>query len=255
MVSIVVFTGPAGSGKTSLVKAYSEWVRRSLLLRTAIVNLDPGVEEPGYKPTLDIRWFFTLRDVMSKYGLGPNGAFIKSSELILDYLGDILARPPFSNMHQWDLVLIDTPGQMEAFIFRPASNILLKKIAGLGNTVLAYLIDASSIGSVTDAVSLWFIYVLLQVKTGLITVPVISKSDAAGRRDIVRALVEKPMDLPGLISDESGFALEIMPDLLNIASKTKGPFRAVEVSATRGEGLDSLHMLLHEAFCACGDLT
>ena len=255
MVSIVVFTGPAGSGKTSLAKAYSEWVRRRLLLRTAVVNLDPGVEDPGYKPVFDIRDFFTLRDVMAKYGLGPNGAFIKSSELIADYIDEVMAKPPFSNISNWDLVVIDTPGQMEAFLFRPSSNIVLRRIAGLGNTVIAYLIDASSINSVTDAVALWFIYVLLQVKTGLLTVPVISKSDAVRRRDIVRTLVEKPWDLVGLISDEAGFASEIIPDLLNIASKTKGPFRVVEVSATKGEGLDSLHMLLHEAFCACGDLT
>lgn len=255
MVSIIVFTGPAGSGKTSLVKAYSEWVRRTLLLRTAVVNLDPGVEEPGYKPVLDIRDFFTLRDVMVKYGLGPNGAFIKSSELIADYMEDILGRPPFSNIEKWDLVVVDTPGQMEAFIFRPASSVFLRRVSRLGNTVLVYLIDSSSIENVTDAVTLWFIYVLLQVKTGLPTIPVISKSDMARNREIVKLLIERPMDLLGMIRDDTGFAGDIIPDLLSIALKTMGPLRAVEVSALNKEGMDKLHVLLHEVFCACGDLT
>ncbi|MCY0868237.1 MAG: ATP/GTP-binding protein [Desulfurococcus sp.] len=255
MVVVAVFVGPAGSGKTSLVKSYSEWARRNLLLKTAIVNLDPGAEELGYTPTLDIREFFTLRDVMAKYGLGPNGAFVKSSELLLDYIDLMLAKPPFSNMHKWDLVLVDTPGQMEAFIFRPAGNIFLRHIARRGNTVLAYLIDASTVESVADAVTLWFIYVLLQVKTGLTTVPVVSKTDAARRPEILRLIVENPSDLVKLASSEHSFAVEIIPDLLNVAMKTKGPYRAVEVSVVENRGFYELHSLIHEAFCACGDLT
>jgi hypothetical protein len=251
---IAVFIGPAGSGKTSLVKAYSEWARSNLLLRVAPVNLDPGAEELGYKPVFDIRKLFTLRDIMETYKLGPNGAFIKASELIAEKLDEIFSNQPFSNPWDWDLVLIDTPGQMEAFLFRPVSNFFLSRLKNIGNTVIAYIMDASAIGKVTDAVFLWFLYVLIQVKTGLLAVPVINKKDIAINSKILKLLIEDPGKLIHEVGDE-GLAAIIVPELIEIANKTKGPLRAVLVSAMELSDMQQLHVILHEAFCACGDLT
>ncbi|MEM4717640.1 MAG: ATP/GTP-binding protein [Desulfurococcaceae archaeon] len=251
---IVVFVGPAGSGKTSLVKAYSEWASTRLLMKVGIVNLDPGAENIEYQPVFDIREFFTLRYIMEKYGLGPNGAFIKASELIAEKTTDILHKPPFSNPSRWDLILVDTPGQMEAFIFRPSSRVFLESLVKLGNVVIAYLIDASAIDKVSDAVFLWFLFVLIQVKTGLITVPIINKRDIARNLRIAELLVINPSKLLGEPIDE-GLATDIIPDLVEIVNKTKGPFRAVLVSAKIIEDMEYLHALIHEAFCACGDLT
>lgn len=250
----VVFVGPAGSGKSTLVASYSSWARKNLILRVAPVNLDPGAEEVKYKPVFDIRNYFTLRDIMEKYGLGPNGAFIKASELIAEKLDEVFSQPPFSNPDKWDLVLVDTPGQMEAFLFRPSSSVFLDSLRKLGNTVVAYVIDASAVARVSDAVFLWFLYVLIQVKTGLISVPVINKSDIAVNPRLLKLLIENPSALTSEVGSE-GFAGEIIPDLIQIAEKTRGPLRPVMVSAVNEEDMEKLHVLLHEAFCACGDLT
>ena len=56
----VVFVGPAGSGKSSLVASYTKWLRENLLLRVAPVNLDPGADVLKYKPLFDIRSFLQL---------------------------------------------------------------------------------------------------------------------------------------------------------------------------------------------------
>jgi len=250
----VVFVGPAGSGKSSLVASYTKWLRENLLLRVAPVNLDPGADVLKYKPLFDIRSFFTIRDIMDKYGLGPNGAFIKASELIAERVNEILSNEPFSDPSRWDLVLIDTPGQMEAFLFRPSSSIFLKALRKLSNTVIAYIIDASAVARVTDAVFLWFLYVLIQVKTGLISVPVVNKKDIAVNPQLLKYLVEDPLKLAESVSGE-GLASEIIPSLVEIAVRTRGPLRAVMVSALSGENMSDLHALIHEAFCACGDLT
>jgi GTPase SAR1 family protein len=250
----VVFVGPAGSGKSSLVATYTSWARRHLLLRVAPVNLDPGAEEIKYKPVFDIRTMFTLREIMEKYGLGPNGAFIKASELIAERLGEILSHQPFSAPDKWDLVLIDTPGQMEAFLFRPSSTAFFNALRRLGNTVIVYIIDASAVERVSDAVFLWFLYVLIQVKTGLIAVPVINKRDIASKLDVLKLLVENPLKLIEHVEDE-GFASEVIPSLIDIAVKTRGPLRTVMVSAMCEDDMEALHALVHEAFCVCGDLT
>lgn len=218
------------------------------------MNLDPGAENIEYNAVFDIRRYFTLRDVMEKYNLGPNGAFIKATELIADMTNEIIGSPPFSERDKWDLILVDTPGQMEAFIFRPSSRVFLNAIQKIGNTVIAYIIDASAIEKVTDAVFLWFIYVLILVKTGLLAVPIVNKKDIAKNTRLVEKLVADPNKL---LEEElgEGLASEIIPDLVQIANKTRGPFRAVLVSALSLNDMEQLHMTLHEAFCACGDLT
>jgi len=254
---VAVFVGPAGSGKTTLVHRYGEWLRRHLFLKTAIVNLDPGAEILPYKPTLDIREFFTLTSIMEKYGLGPNGAFLKASELLAEFVDEVMEREPFSNIGFWDIVLIDTPGQMEAFVFRRSSTVFFKALEKIAKPVVVFVIDASAAETLADAITLWFMHVLVQVKTGLVTVPVVNKVDVARSIDYLRMIVEKPEELLALShSDASeGILSDIAPDLLTVAFKTKAPVRTVFVSALKQEDFSNLHFIVHEAFCACGDLT
>ncbi len=257
MVEAIVFMGPAGSGKTSLVNAFSKWIKEELLLRVACVNLDPGAETLPYKPVFDIREYFTIRDMMVRYGLGPNGAFIKASELIADYSDTILSRDPFSSLSEWDYILIDTPGQMEAFIFRPASNLFFNKLLGKVNTIAIYIIDASAITGLADAITLWFLGLLAQVKTGLQVIPVVNKVDIAANREYARLLIESPEKLIEIAEreKEQGILSDLAPELLALALKTKQALRPVEVSAREGYGMEELYYLVHEAFCTCGDLT
>ena len=100
MTMFVVFIGPAGSGKTSLVQAYGDWIEENLYLRIARVNLDPGVSVLPYTPVFDIRTIYTLQDVMKTYRLGPNGAFIKAGELIVEKLDEIMKHEPFRNVFE-----------------------------------------------------------------------------------------------------------------------------------------------------------
>ncbi|MEM4654115.1 MAG: ATP/GTP-binding protein [Thermosphaera sp.] len=252
--STIVFAGMAGSGKTSIVAEYSRWLAENLSAKIATVNLDPGVEDLPYEPVFDIRKYFTLSYLMRKYRLGPNAAFLKSAEEIEALTQNIMQDEPFTDLMKWDYILIDTPGQLEAFIFRPESRKFLSRISRRSNTVIAYLIDSSIIDNVPDAVTSWFMYVLIQLKTGLLTVPIISKSDVARNPLMLRTLIENPS---GLIGREMthGLQAELLPELINIAEKTRGALRAVLVSIYDESSLKNLNDLLHEAFCVCGDLT
>ncbi len=257
MTIITVFAGPAGSGKTSLIASYARWLRKELFMKVGIVNLDPGIEKIPYEPVFDIRQWFTLSDIMLKYGLGPNGAFLKASELLAERIDEVMSSPPFSNIMDWDMVLIDTPGQMEAFIFRPSSNVFFEALTKLGNPVMVFIIDASAIKTLSDAVTLWFLGILTQAKTGIVVVPVINKIDAASNLELARMIVEEPEKLLKIAEEQSheGLLSEVIPELVSIALKTKGAYRPVMVSAKNSQGMEDLHYLVHEAFCTCGDLT
>ena len=71
----IYFIGTAGSGKSSLVSAFQEWMTLQGL-DCITVNLDPGVEFMPYEPDVDIRDWVRVGEVMRDYGLGPNGAQI-----------------------------------------------------------------------------------------------------------------------------------------------------------------------------------
>ncbi len=258
MVTAVVFTGPAGSGKTSLVASYGNWLREELLQRVAQVNLDPGAEVLPYKPVFDVRDLFTLSEIMRAYGLGPNGGFIKAGELIAEKSGEIFAREPFSNLSEWDYVLIDTPGQMDAFIFRPAGNVFLEALTKAVNAVNIYVIDSTAIRSLTDALTMWLLGLLTYLKMGLQTVPVVNKVDVVGNgARYVRLLVEDPEKLIELSKESfrEGLLGDISMELAEIAFKLRRPLRPIEVSAKSLIGMEFLHSIIHEVFCSCGDLT
>ncbi len=66
---IVYVMGFAGSGKTTFVNSFSDFLRKRGY-RVATVNLDPGVEVLPYKPNYDVRSIVRLSNIMREEGLG-----------------------------------------------------------------------------------------------------------------------------------------------------------------------------------------
>ena len=101
--------GTAGSGKSLFTAAFSEWLKMSKQ-DVAVVNLDPGALKLPYSPDVDVRNYVDVGDIMEKYGLGPNGALIMAADLIADEIENLTR--DIEEAHA-DIVLVDTPGQME----------------------------------------------------------------------------------------------------------------------------------------------
>ena len=121
-MNYLYFTGTAGSGKSSLVRAYQEWLD-NIGLESIIVNLDPGADYLPYDADVDIRDWVNLSEVMEDYSLGPNGAQIAAADLMA------------VNIKEWGptvkemgarFALVDTPGQMELFAFRQSSTAIIE---------------------------------------------------------------------------------------------------------------------------------
>ena len=115
----VYFVGTAGAGKSTLVAAYDRWCKQHGI-STLLVNLDPGAEALPYEPEVDIREKLNLQDIMEEHGLGPNGAQVAAADLIALDLTDLQEE---INSYRADQVLIDTPGQVELFVFRQAGKV------------------------------------------------------------------------------------------------------------------------------------
>ena len=137
MLGLLFIIGTAGSGKSLFTAAFAEWLKMSKQ-DVAIVNLDPGVLKIPYSPDVDIRNYVDVGMVMEKYGLGPNGALILAADLIADKIDAITQEVESMDA---DIVLVDTPGQMELFAFRASGPYIFNELTK-DPKALVYLFDA-----------------------------------------------------------------------------------------------------------------
>ncbi len=136
------FIGTAGSGKSTLTGAFKEYILNRNPETSAItINLDPGVKSMPYNPDIDIREYITLEEVMDEFGLGPNGAMILASDLMVNYLDDLKEEIDEINP-EW--VLVDTAGQLELFAFRETGPLIASAL-GFGDIQrsVSFLFDSN----------------------------------------------------------------------------------------------------------------
>ena len=110
----IFITGTAGSGKSLLTSKLIQWYKDNNFYPISL-NLDPGVISLPYEPDVDVRNYIDIGKIMSEYGLGPNGALIMAADLIATKLDEIQEEVFGLNP---DFVIVDTPGQIELFVFR-----------------------------------------------------------------------------------------------------------------------------------------
>ena len=134
---VAFIIGTAGSGKSLFTAALSEWLKMSKQ-DVAVVNLDPGALKLPYSPDVDVRNYVDVGNIMETYGLGPNGALIMAADLIADEIDNITEDIEAANA---DLVLVDTPGQMELFAFRASGPYIVNELTREPKAIV-YLFDA-----------------------------------------------------------------------------------------------------------------
>lgn len=243
----VVFVGTAGCGKTTLVKSFGEWLEE-LGFRVSRVNLDPGVEALPYEATFDVREIVRTGDLMRELGLGPNGAMIMASKIMEKRMDDIVKRMATSDA---DYVLVDTPGQMELFVFRELGPSLSNAIKGARRAVAVYIVDAETIRDASELLVIKLLSLIIELRLEIPTVAVINKGDVVDLSELALKVDEVKRRLSSRTDVLSDLALE----LTDLVFKYERASRVVVISALRKTGLDRLYDLIHESFCVCGDLT
>ena len=251
---IIVVLGPAGSGKSTLTKTFGEWIERVQRLKVAYVNLDPGAEVIPYVPNFDIRSIITVRDVMIKESLGPNGAFVKSIDTMAENKEHIIDR--LKKFEDYDYVIVDTPGQMEPFVFRKAGPILVSTFKKLGRVSGIIVFDPLLAETTTDLVVLKTLGVITQIRLGIDSVIVLNKYDLVKKDKVfILKALNDTLSLRDEILKEGGIYSDIAAQLLELIDAYSQAARLVLVSAKTGEGMEDLYTIIHEMFCTCGDLT
>ena len=180
---VVFIVGTAGAGKSTLVTAFQRW-SRFLEIETLTINLDPGAERVHYDPEFDVRDIISLHEVMDEYDLGPNGAQILAADLVAAQSYDI--QDELEGL-AGDLLIIDTPGQVELFAFREASSHMVEVLGG-GQSALVFLFDPMLSQSPSGFVSQMLLSNIVHFRLGLPTANFLSKSDLLPPEDLERVL-------------------------------------------------------------------
>ncbi len=246
----VVFIGPAGSGKTTLVNKYGEWLSQNGR-EVSFINLDPGADETLYSPSFDVRGFFTVEEIMGREGLGPNGAMMRAMDILaersIEFYSQISALGG-------DYGLIDTPGQSELFVFRSAGPKIMRSLSKIGRTIVVFLIDGQLVYSPSDLIAVFSLAAACRLRLNVPLVHVVTKADALKRSDLERLMQDPKYLGEKIVEEEAGLLQEYVLE----HSKLIHPFlrrqRTLLVSALSGTGLDLLDSLILDATCECGDL-
>ncbi len=237
---VIFVMGPAGSGKTYLTGALSEWLQNHGM-DVAVVNLDPAADWLPYNPDVDVREFVTAYDVMKKYNLGPNGALIMSVDLLTNYLDDI--RKQVEEMKP-NYVVVDTPGQLEIFAFRIAGRIVVSRLSEGCRALALFLIDSYLASRPSALASLLFLATATAMSHGLPQLTILSKADVLSDADLnkLREWIEDPELMLSELEPEFKRLYSTIDVPLIVEALIKPMVRELlPVSAITGYGLDELY--------------
>ena len=177
------FVGTAGSGKSTMVGAYRDWMDDAAV-DSIIVNMDPGADTLPYEPDVDIREWISLDEVMQEYSLGPNGAQIVAADLMAVNIGKMM---DVVSTYKTDYALIDTPGQLELFAFRESSEVTVRAF-GRDDSMIVYLSDPSLCRTPNGFISAMTLGALVQFRLQLPMLNLLSKCDTLSEEDEQRML-------------------------------------------------------------------
>jgi len=155
-----------------LTATFSEWLRGKEQ-SVCTVNLDPSVTALPYEPDVDVRDYIIIEDIMKKYQLGPNGALIMAADLLATEIDKI--RGGIEDLSS-DIVLVDTPGQMELFAFRSSGPYIAHGLTNDPRSIV-YLFDAAFSSNPLNFVSNLFLAAAVFNRFLLPQIHVLSKVD------------------------------------------------------------------------------
>jgi GTPase SAR1 family protein len=250
----LIFLGTAGSGKTTLCHAFGEWLKEQGKT-VSFVNLDAGAENLPYISNFDIRSHFTVSEIMKTEKLGPNGAMLRANELLLNQIDSVLKKVSSLNS---EFILIDTPGQLEAFVFKEAGPIFLQKLAKKSHSVAIFLIDAELTQYASNLIVGLLLTISVQIQLGINMIYVLHKADLiAGNSKLVKMLQNPDYFKKCIIAEKRGALTDLALIAQRAFAELAPSMRIITTTAKmkNNSGFDQLYDLIHEVFCACGDLT
>jgi GTPase SAR1 family protein len=248
---------PSGSGKTTFVQRINNYLHTKKQ-RPYVLNLDPAVLSVPFEPNIDIRDSINYKEVMKQYNLGPNGGILTSLNLFATKIDQILglmerrSKPaPDSTLQPPKHFLVDTPGQIEVFVWSASGSILLESFASSFPTVIAYIIDTPRTSRTSTFMSNMLYACSILYKTKLPMILVFNKTDVQDAefarewmtdfekfQDALREEEEKGVFGGEGFGGGSGYMSSLLNSMSLMLEEFYNHLDMVAVSSMTGDGID-----------------
>jgi hypothetical protein len=213
-------------------------------------NLDPGVKQMPYIPDIDVRDYIVLDEVMEKYELGPNGAMILASDLMVNYLDDFKDEIDEYNA---DWVLVDTAGQLELFAFRETGPLIASSL-GFGSIqkAVTFLFDSNFVRRPNGFISTLLLAASVQFRFRNISqINLLSKVDLLDEQQI-EMIIDWSQDFQSLEDStserESGLIRELSMLISEVFIQMGSTAELIPCSTREEEGLSLIFAYLQRIF-------
>jgi hypothetical protein len=248
----VYFIGTAGSGKSTLTASMQQWCK-DRGLDAIIVNLDPGAENLPYEPDVDIRDWINLREVMDANRLGPNGAQIACADMIALNTEDVKTS---INSFKSDYILLDTPGQLELFVFRESGKYTVKFLSP-EKSIICYLLDPMLAKTASGFVSQLLLAITTNLRLNQPQINILSKADLLSKKE--QLLIQRWSDnaeeiLEALYNEEPSMHREMSEHVLQLIKDIGGYTRLIPTSKKNFYGIEDVYTDIQQLFEGGEDL-
>lgn len=235
----------AGSGKTTFMQRLNSHLHTKKT-PPYVINLDPAVLKVPFGANIDIRDSVKYKKVMEEYNLGPNGAIVTSLNLFSTKIDQVISLVE-KRSQAVNNVIIDTPGQIECFIWSASGTIITEAFASQFPTVIAYIIDTPRNSSPTTFISNMLYACSILYKTKLPMIVVFNKTDVK-KADFAKewmqdfeafqTALQKDQELNGENGESSGYMSSLVSSMSLMLDEFYSQLDVVGVSAYTGEGFD-----------------
>jgi GTPase SAR1 family protein len=233
---------------TGLLKDYV--INRDPEISAITLNLDPGSKKMPYVPDIDIRDYIVLDEVMNEYGLGPNGAMILSSDLMVNYLDDIKDE---IDEYSPDWIFVDTAGQLELFAFRDTGPLIASSL-GFGSIqrAVSFLFDSNLVLRPNGFISTLLLAASVQFRfRNIPQINILTKSDLIDD-DQIDMIVDWSQDFQSLEDStnerESGLIRELSMLISDVFIQLGSTSELIPCSIKEEHGADLLFGYLQRIF-------
>lgn len=241
----IICIGMAGSGKSTFMQRLNSHLHTQRKV-PYVINLDPAVLKVPFGANIDIRDSINYKKVMEKYNLGPNGAIVTSLNLFSTKIDQVINLVE-KKSEKLEHIIIDTPGQIECFVWSASGAIITEAFASTFPTVIAYIVDTPRTASPTTFISNMLYACSILYKTKLPMIIVFNKTDvkkADFAKEWMQDFEKFQMDLTKdqELNGDDGFSSGYMGSLVNSMSLMLEEFYSqldvASCSAYTGEGFD-----------------
>ena len=250
--TFVYYIGTAGAGKSTLAHRFHEWINVKGI-DGIIVNLDPGAENLPYSPDVDIRDWISLKEVMETYELGPNGAQVACADLLAVNTSDV--KQSIESFHT-DYVFVDTPGQLELFVFRNSGQIIVRSFQP-NRSVTCYLIDPVMAKNASGFTSQMLLSLFTSFRLGLPQFNVLSKADLIEENELEQVIQwsDDPFSLEQAVQNEqSSMFRQINEDIVRMIIDFQTHARLIPSGNTEYMGVDDMYTVIKMLFAGGEDV-